>query len=360
MKPPLVASTLEESGYPAWNELVGAAPAGSIYARPEYLDALCTAAGGSFRILAAHQGEQLLGGIGLYERRDRLGRYAWPRLLLYYQGPVLRPSGSKYPSEQTASALKVLAALELGLRELRYDSVLLKARSPLLDVRPFLAQGWKATPGYTYVVPIADLAQARARIEQNLRRLIDRCEREGMVFSEDDDFDSFFALHAHTMDRIGWHVYLEAAEFRGFYQTLARQGLARLFFARLPDGQPAAAQLVLLGHAVTHTVAAGADPAHLRSGATAFLRWKGFERLSQLGHTANDLTDATLNSVTHFKSQLGGVLEPWLMVRSRESVRFRLGRRATDLAGQARGAAGAVARRLLRRRAADKYEATGE
>ncbi len=360
MKPPIVASTLDASEYPAWNELVGAAPAGSIYARPEYLETLCAAAGGSYRILAVRQGDQLLGGIGLYERREGAGRYVSPRLLLYYNGPVVRPSASKYPSEQTASTLKVLAALEQALRELRYDSVKLKARSPLVDVRPFLARGWKATPGYTYVVSIADLAQTRARIEQNLRRLIDRCEREGMRFSEDDDFDAFFALHAQTMERVGWHVYLEAPAFRGFYQTLARQGLARLFFARLPDGQPAAAQLVLLGHPVTHTVTAGADAAHRRSGATAFLRWKVFERLSQLGYSANDLTDAALNPVTHFKSQLGGVLEPLLEIRSPETVRFRMVRRTTDLVQAGRGAAGSIKRRLLRRRTGDTGESPGE
>lgn len=360
MKPLIATRTLDEADYPRWNELVAAAPAGSIYARPEYLAALCTAAGGSFRILVAHQGDVLLGGIGLYERVDRLGRYVSPRLLLYYNGPVLRPPASKYPSEQTASGLKALTALELALRQLRYDRVVLKPRAPLLDVRPFLAHGWQATPGYTYVVPIADLAQTRARIEQNLRRLMDRCERGGMCFAEDDDFESFFALHAQTMDRVGWRVYLEAAAFRGFYQTLSRQGLARLFFARLPDGQAVASQLVLLGHPVTHTVTAGADPAHRQSGATAFLRWKAFERLSELGHTANDLTDATLNPVTHFKSQLGGALELWLQVRSPASLRFRVGRGVTSLAASARGAAAGVARRLLRPRAAAEGEGTRE
>ncbi len=350
MKPAVVAGILGETEFAGWNELVAAAPAGSIYARPEDLDALCSAGGGTFRILAVRQGDLLLGGIGLYERRDRGGRYVSPRLLLYYNGPVLRPAASKYPSEQTAASVKALTALELELRQLRYDSVVLKARSPLLDVRPFLASGWRATPGYTYVVSIADLANTRSRIEQNLRRLIDRCERTGMSFSEDDDFEAFFTLHAHTMDRVGWHTYLEVAAFRVFYQTLARQGLARLFFARLPDGQPVAAQLVLLGHPVTHTVTAGADPAHRQSGGTAFLRWKVFERLSALGYTANDLTDASLNPVTHFKSQLGGTLEPWLEVRSRESVRFRASRRAVGFVASARGAAGRIVRRLRRSR----------
>jgi hypothetical protein len=42
-----------------------------------------------------------------------------------------------------------------------------------------------------------------------------------------------------------------------------------------------------------------------------------------LGYAANDLTDAELNPVTHFKSQLGGNLETSLVLSGRDSGRFR-------------------------------------
>ena len=348
-KAEIQTGVLAEPEYPAWNALVGASPTGSIYSRPEYLDALCTAAGGRFRILGVRQGDQLLGGVGLYERDGPFGSYVSPRLLLYYNGPVLRQHESKYPSEQTARQLKTLTALELALRQMGLGSILLKPRSSLVDLRPFLAQGWTARHGYTYVVSTADLEQARARVEQNLRRLIDRCGRADTVFSEDDDFDSFFRLHEQTMERVDFRVYLPAPSFRAFYETLARQGLARVFHARSADGRAIASQLVLLGHSVTHTVSAGADPEHLKSGVTAFLRWKVFERLSALGHTANDLTDAALNAVTHFKSQLGGKLEPLVELRSPETMRFRVGTGLARIAERSHGAAGSVIRRAIRR-----------
>jgi hypothetical protein len=347
-RPELVATVLTEAEYPEWNALVSAAPAGSAYARPEYLDALCTAGGGRFRILGVRQGDLLLGGVGFYERDGPFGRYVSPRLLLYYNGPVLGQHETKYPSERTARELKTLAAIESWIGGERYGRVLLKPRSPLTDVRPFLARGWQASRHYTYVVSIGDPEQTRARIEQNLRRLIDRCGRGEFSVTEDDDFDSFFRLHSLTMDRVDFQVYLPATGFRGYYETLARQGLARLFHARLHDGTAVATQLVLLGHAVTHTVCAGADPAHMKSGVTAYLRWKAFERLSALGHTGNDLTDASLNPVTHFKSQLGGSLEAVVELRSPETARYRLGVQATALASRARAAVGGLVRRTLR------------
>jgi len=191
----------------------------------------------------------------------------------------------------------------------------LKNRSSFTDARVFLAQGWAVRPGYSYVVPIADLPGAWSRVEQNLRRLVNRCANEGVQLAEDDDFDSFFRLHQATTERKGTPLYLPEAQFRRFFMTLRASGLCRLYHARLPGGQAVASQLVLLGRfPVSHSVGAATDPAWLNAGATPFLRWKVFEALSALGYAANDLTDAALNPVAHFKSQLGGDLEMCLIL----------------------------------------------
>ena len=76
-------------------------------------------------------------------------------------------------------------------------------------------------------------------------------------------------------------------------------------------------------HPVAHTVCAGADEDYLRLGASGFLRWHGALALARDGYRANDLTDAGLNPVTRFKSQLGGELTATWSV-SRESRLYRL------------------------------------
>lgn len=74
-------------------------------------------------------------------------------------------------------------------------------------------------------------------------------------------------------------------------------------------GEVGAGLLVLAGkHSITHSVCAVSDGAHLKAGATPFLRWRVFEALAADGYQANDLTDASLNEVSNFKAQLGGKL----------------------------------------------------
>ena len=329
----------------AWSDLVTASPDGSVYALPAYLDVLCTAAGGSFRVLGLYRGDELVGGLPLYERSSRAGAWAGPRLLLYYHGPVLRRSETRYPSQRTAREVDGLGALADGVAALGLDAVTLKCRHTMQDVRPFLARGWKAVPSYSYEVPIADLEQARARMEQNLRRLVDRCERQGFTMSESEDFDAFYRLHVQTLERRDVGAYLPEVAFQDYFTRLRAAGLCRLFHALEPGGAVAASQLVLTGpHPVSHTVSAAADPAHMASGVSAFLRWKAFEALSEAGGVANDLTDAALNPVTHFKSQLGGTLVLCMVLHSPPSRRWR----RHDMLNRARRRVRGLARRLLR------------
>ena len=295
---------LSEQEYDKWNQFLSNTPGGSIYSTPEYLDILCEAGGGTFKILVALKHDEIVGGVGLYERKSTFGSYIATRLLLYYNGLVLQERQTKYPSQRTSFHLKILSALEETLSEAGYASLQLKNRSNFDDARLFMARGWGARLTYTYVVDFSDLEQTWNRVEQNLRRLIKRCSDQGIQFTTDDDFESLYQLHSQTHKRKGAPLYLPNQQFKRYFERLQSKDLCRLFHARLPDGQSISSQLVLLGnHPVSHSVCAGADTEHLKLGATTFLRWKAFENLSNLGYQANDLTDAALNPVTRFKSQ---------------------------------------------------------
>jgi len=317
------ARELAPSEHDAWRALVAASEHGSAYALPEYLDALCRATSATYRIVGVFLDGRLVGGVPLYERRARSGTYVANRLLLYYNGVVLQLPPRKYHSDQVAQELQVLEALARDLEQRRYAQVLLHNRSTVRDLRPFLARGWTERLSYSYVLPLADVAAQWERVDQNLRRLITRCERDGVTYREDGDFDALFRLHEQTHRRKGAPLYLPEAAFRQYYQDLAAAGLARLGHA-LYEGRVIASQLMLAGpHPVAHTVCAGADEEFLRLGASGFLRWHAALALARDGYLANDLTDASLNPVTRFKSQLGAELTPtWTVERA--SKWFRL------------------------------------
>ncbi len=278
--------------------------------------------------------DELAGGAAVHETDSRFGPRVSPRHLLSYNGIVLRRHPTKYPSRQTARHLKILSALAAAFVRSGYGRVTLNCRSTIIDVRPFLASGWTATPNYTYIVPVSDPSLLWERMEQNLRRLVRRCEAEGMTVTQDDDFETFFRHHEGTMRRKGRPPYLPEPAFRRFFQDLRALDLCRLFHARLPDGRSVASQLILLGPgAVSHTVTAGSDPEYLATGANAFLRWRAFREIARLGYAGNDLTGAGLTPVTHFKSQLGGDLVLFFSLRSPAGLRVRVQEKADVFLG---------------------------
>ena len=347
----LSVSLLGEEHFAEWTELLRESLDGSIYQTPEYLDALCAAAGGRFRIVGVRKGSALRGGVALYERRTATGHIVAPRLLLYYNGPVLARYESRYPSRNSSRAVSTLSALLRWIGRAGYDRVTWKTRSSLTDVRPFLNQSWSALPSYTYVVPLGDTAETWDRIEQNLRRLVKRAEGSGVTVTEDDDFDAFHDLHVATMDRKDRETYLPPEAFRRYFGLLRDRGLASLFQARLHDGRVVASSLVLTGgFPIAHTVCAAADEEHLSLGVNAFLRWKTFEALTMKGYSGNDLTDAALNSVTRFKSQLGGNLELLMELDAPMTRAYRARAFAQRARTRARGLAGKVLRTALGRR----------
>jgi len=343
----ITVRTLRDTEFDEWSHLVSKSPDGSIYSLPQYLEVLCRTAGGRFSVLGVRYGGELAGGVALYERDSRYGTHVSPRVLLSYNGIVLRRYDTRYPSQQTARHIKIMSRIADGLSHRGFGQVTLNCRSSITDLRPFLSAGWSASPFYTYIVPVADLELLWTRIEQNLRRLIKRCEKDGMTVSDDDDFEAFYRMHAKTMERKGQAPYLPEPAFRQYFDTLRAANFCRLFHARLPDGRPIATQLILLGpNPVTHTVAAAADPEFLQTGGTAFLRWNAFKAISEMGFSGNDLTGAGLNPVTHFKSQLGGDLHLFLVANSPRTLRYRLGSRAEVFYRKSRSTLENSARRI--------------
>jgi hypothetical protein len=318
----VVVEELDASRYEQWAMFVRNSPWGSAYSLPAYLDALSTAGGGSFAILAALRGEEIVGGIAVHDRSSPAGTYLAPRHLLYYNGIVLREYETRYPSARAARHVETTAALADALTERGYGRCEIRSRI-LTDARPLLDRGWQVWPSYSYVVPLTDLASLWSRVEENRRRLIERGRAKGLTVAVDEDFSAFYRLHAGTAARKGAPLYLSSESFRQLYETLREQNLCRLYHARLPDGRVAASQLVLLGHVVSHTAAAAADPELQSTGANPFLRWSALEDLATLGHTANDLTGAALDSIDHFKSQFGGSLQLSLVAAARMTTRFR-------------------------------------
>jgi len=321
----LFVKYLDPSEFEQWDELVDESQQGSIYSKSYYLEALSRVYNADYRILAVFKNDELYGGMGVYFNKTRYGDRVHVPPLLYYNGLVLKDFPTKYPSISTKKQLEIIKAIIDELESGKYSSVDISNRHTLHDLRAFAWRGWKIWPRYTYVVPISDLNEQWDHVEQNIRRLINRCESENMSLVIDDDIETFFQLYKGTYQRKGLTPYLNKDRFLDMYHSLKKHDACQIYYVSLPDGRRIATQVVLMTkHPVTHTWMAGSDPEFLRTGASAFLRWKVFEDLNRRGYAFNDLTDASIESVAKFKSQFGGNLEQSFVVYKVMSKQLKL------------------------------------
>ena len=113
---------------------VATAEMGSAYGLPGYVDVVRDVTGGGMRVVVARRGDEIAGGLTILERKAPIGTFVSPRLLMYYNGFVLRDYETRYPSERVARQLEVVAALAEHVATLGYGSLALRreARSPTL------------------------------------------------------------------------------------------------------------------------------------------------------------------------------------------------------------------------------------
>ena len=325
MSKSLTVKYLDSSEFEEWDKFVDRSENGSIYSKSYFLEALSQVYSAGYRILAVYKNDELMGGVGIYFNKTRYGDKVHIPPLLYYNGLVIKEFPTKYPSVLTYKQLDIVNAIIDELEGGNYASVDLSSRYSFQDLRAFAWRGWKIWPRYTYVVPISDLNQQWNYVEQNVRRLINRCESENMSIVIDDDIETFIQLYQGTYQRKGLTSYINRDRFLKVYQTLKKHDACQIYYVSLPNGQRIATQVVLMTeHPVTHTWMAGSDPEFLKTGASAFLRWKVFEDLNRRGYAFNDLTDATIASVAKFKSQFGGNLEQSFVVYKVMSARLKL------------------------------------
>jgi hypothetical protein len=310
---------LNECHYSSWSDLVIKSSQGSVYALPEYLACLSQVTGGKFSILGVFDGDELVGGIPLYFQKHYGVWVATARFLLSYNGPILK---DVYETEGQEKQAIWLMAIETVLRTLNCHALRIRIKEASFETDIFTATAWQARNIQTIIVDLHDLEALWARLHRNARRLIVRARSAGMVLSQDEDFDAFFASHQAVHERKNTPLYLPKQAFRDYFYQLQKHNLVRLYHARMPNGRVLASQLVVAGaHPLTHTVCAGSLDPHAPQGENAFLRWSVYERLASEGYRRHDLSGFGHSaSLDRFKCQLGGDvvtnlaltrLEPW-------------------------------------------------
>ncbi len=118
-------------------------------------------------------------------------------------------------------------------------------------------------------------------------------------------FGEFYAIYRETAERAGFLIRALSA-YRDVWDAYAPDGRARLLFAELPDGTPAATLfLVRAGTRVVEPYG-GMTQAGADSRANYLLKWEAIRSSREAGATSYDLWGLAHPGIAHFKTGFGG------------------------------------------------------
>ncbi|HEX5828505.1 MAG TPA: peptidoglycan bridge formation glycyltransferase FemA/FemB family protein [Candidatus Limnocylindrales bacterium] len=202
------------------------------------------------------------------------------------------------------------------------------------------AAGWTPAPP---IQPVStrsiDLSADEDALWSDLRKkwrqYVNKARSGGVTIVDagPERLDEFYRIYRETADRAGFLIRAQSA-YRDVWDAYAPHGRARLLFAELPDGTPAATLfLVRAGTRVVEPYG-GMTQAGADSRANYLLKWEAIRSSKEQGATSYDLWGLAHPGIAHFKTGFGG--REIHYVGAWDLVLDPLGRRAYGLAQTAR------------------------
>lgn len=307
---------LPEADYPEWDAFVDGSVEKSPFSKLAWLQ--------------AHRENSSRHSFSIAVVRDKVGEIAAGVALLKRSKPVssedlvvpplhpynsllLRPLTTQEPNRIYTSRSSYASALVEFLRAQNFFSCRLIHHPRLDDVRPFLWDGWRISPAYTFLVnlrTIEGVSSFTPSYRTRYRKCVEEGYRMATAASVCDALPRFMPLINATYRRRG----MEPGDYGldglpGYLRTLDTQKALLYFEATNPQGKVVAARiLVPAADGQVYDWVAGTDPEHLKSGVTVFLVVEILLELQRRGFRAFDFGGANTPGVADFKQGFNGSL----------------------------------------------------
>lgn len=307
---------LPEAHYQEWDAFVDASVEKSPFSKLAWLRAhRDNSARHSFAIAVSRdKSGEIAAGVALLKRSKPLSPDELVVPPLHpYNSLLLRPLTTKEPNRIYASRNAFGAALVRFLRTQGIFSCRLIHHPRLDDVRPFMWDGWRITPAYTFLLDVLALdgvASFTPAYRTRYRKCIEEGFRMATTASVCNAIPRFMPLIEATYRRRG----MEPGEYGldgipTYLRSLDAQK-ALLYFEATTDGGKAVAARILVPAAdgLVYDWIAGTDPEYLKSGVTVFLVAEILLELQRRGYRTFDFGGANTPGVADFKQGFNGAL----------------------------------------------------
>jgi hypothetical protein len=313
---------LTEDKFGLWQDFAATSPQNTIFNSVAWLRLISSVKQAGFQIIGVFRGQELIGGCALYIENSIEGRIARFAPLSQYGGVLLSEEPSDYLHKKQRHNQQVLCAL-ISYIEANFDYADLINHPSLVDVRPFIWNGWKVDIRYTCYTQ-------GARLSPDIVRRAGIAVENGVKIEERFEPEIFYRLWSGMFNTKGIKPPLAFREFDRFTRQLKADGILKMFCAADNSGAVISAALLLFDQAVVYYWQAASDPGRLNLGGHQLLVKTIADDLKSR-KLVMDLAGADIESISLYKSSFADRLISHYRASKAISLRARAVRSAKNI-----------------------------
>ena len=311
---------LDASEFARWDEFVRQSPQGTLFHTTLWLDA----AGQAFRLLGCFRGGELHGGFALGLVNHRAAGTPHPSFTPYL-GILYSAPHAKYVTE--ISNNKEIGVAFAAFLKKEFDRVELRFAPEVVDLQPFIWQGFDVELRYTYRLPLTNLSSVFDNMDAARRRNLVSAEKQGVQVEAGADFGEIVRLREISFERQGIAASDVPAAIR-FETALRRAGRCQAFLARSGKGEPLGGVWIVWDEKRAYYLFGGYDHSAKSNNAVALAMWRAIQFTAlDLKLPEFDFEGSMIPAVERFFRKFGATLTPVYTVRyRRRRVGWRIAR----------------------------------
>jgi lipid II:glycine glycyltransferase (peptidoglycan interpeptide bridge formation enzyme) len=301
---------LDESEYDKWDKFIFETMGGGLFHSSKWAVILSRVLKRSFKILVVQKSDVFTGGILYWPKRTANVAAITKMPLTPYQGIIYSGRDLQKPSSRIADAHETTLIILNKLKE-QYHLIDINLSPGIDDARPYIWQGFRVTPAYTYTFDLQDRSQLADQFSQALRRKIALSRKKGLEVFESDNCGRLIDF---IFDSYRYHKTippLSRVQNEMLVNLLITNGMAKLFYLR--HQSICAGLLVVFDDKNLYALLAGMDAEQRDKMFTDYLHAEVLFRPEFQGRRF-DFLGANTQAFEQFKRSFGGTLQLYFHV----------------------------------------------
>ncbi len=304
----IIVRDLKMEEYELWDRLVESSPHGTIFHESSWLTTCEKLFNKKLKIYGCFEHGQLIGGCPLYIHKSLFFKTASSAIEMTPYGGIIMPNERYYDTiESYYDTIEPLLAM---FDSEHFDRIKLVNSPNVMDVRPFIWNGWETEILYTYYLDLNNF-----KLSRNIQRNIKNAIKNDIIVEKAEHIPLFYELFRETFFRKGSKPPVTEKFFNIIFNTLKNQNKCEMWIARTKSGDIAASEIVIYDNKRAYRWAAVSHIELRKTGASSLLLSELFQDLKKRGFREINLMAANRPKLARFSENFYPSLIPYYVVK---------------------------------------------